>query len=509
MHLYIRADANRQIGAGHIMRCIALAQAWQVQGGEVTFISHCESDALKERIQSEGFRFIALDHVCLNSSDLMNTLAILKNEINDQKIWLVLDGYHFTTEYQKTIRDEGIRLLVIDDMNHLPHYHADILLNQNIHAPELKYCCDEDTTILLGTRYLLLRREFLKYLDFKRPIPDRAKNILVTLGGADPDNVTLIVIKALKLLDDPEIEVKIVLGPTNPHRNTLEQALASAHFLHSLLSNPSNMPGLMAWADVVISAGGSTCWELAFMGVPAIVLVLAENQNDNADGLEQAGIAINLGRFDQVTYGKISNALIRLLNNSDLSRRMSRSGQQLVDGNGCSQVMQVIFDSGNTNYGGRLRIRLATMLDAVPLWQLANDPNMRINAFHPDPILFDDHVEWLKGKLTSHDTRIFILELDGEVVAQVRYDRVDADTAEIDFTVVPALRGKGLGTKALILTSRPAFIELGAKHLVGRAFDSNLLSACAFIKAGFIRVTKGDQMHGQLCSAFQRSCKGA
>ncbi len=78
MHLYIRADADGKIGTGHIMRCIALAQAWQDQGGEVTFISHCESDALKERIQSEGFRFIALDHVCPDSADLKNTLSILE-----------------------------------------------------------------------------------------------------------------------------------------------------------------------------------------------------------------------------------------------------------------------------------------------------------------------------------------------------------------------------------------------------------------------------------------------
>ncbi len=508
MHLYIRADANGKIGAGHIMRCIALAQAWQEQGGEVTFISHCESDALKERIQSQGFRFIALDHVCPNPSDLMNTLAILKNEINDQKIWLVLDGYHFTTKYQKAIRDEGIRLLVIDDMNHMSHYHAEILLNQNIHAPDLDYRCSEHTTLLLGTRYVLLRREFLKYRDFRRHIPEQAKNILVTLGGADPDNVTLKVIEALKLLDDLEIEVKVVLGPANPHRNTLEQALASAHFLHYILGNPPNMPGLMAWADVVMSAGGSTCWELAFMGEPTVVLALAENQSSSAEGLEQAGMAINLGRFDQVSNGKIADAMIKLLNDSKQRNRMSRSGQQLVDGNGASWVVRAILDHCNPSYSGRLTIRPATLLDAVTLWQLANDPNMRINAFHPDPILFDDHVEWLKGKLASHDTRIWILELDGRVVAQVRYDRVNADTAEIDFTVVQALRGKGLGSKAMTLTCQAACAELGVKHLIGITFDSNLPSARAFVKAGFKLISTGKQVCGHSCSTFEQSCEG-
>ena len=190
MQLCIRADADSKIGTGHIMRCIALAQAWQDNGGEVTFISHCESDALRERIVKEGFQFIPVENTTPHADDLFRTLCYLKHNssltIHHSPAWFVLDGYHFTPEYQKAIRNAGIHLLVIDDMNHLPHYHTDILLNQNIHALELNYNCDGDTTLFLGTSYVLLRREFLKYRDVKRKIPERAKNILVTLGGADP-----------------------------------------------------------------------------------------------------------------------------------------------------------------------------------------------------------------------------------------------------------------------------------------------------------------------------------
>jgi len=253
MHLYVRADANSIIGTGHIMRCIALAQAWQDQRGEVTFISCCESGSLKERIQGEGFSLYPIDVVCPDPSDLRITLSILESDITDQRKWLVLDGYHFTPAYQKAIREAGIHLLVIDDMNHLPQYHADILLNQNIHSPELTYHCDEDTVLLMGTQYVLLRREFLRYRNFKRQIPERARNILVTLGGADPDNVTLRVLEALKLLEDPDIEVKIVSGPANPHRDALNEAMSSIHFKAELPINPKGMPELMAWADMAIS----------------------------------------------------------------------------------------------------------------------------------------------------------------------------------------------------------------------------------------------------------------
>jgi spore coat polysaccharide biosynthesis predicted glycosyltransferase SpsG len=151
--LFIRADATTEIGTGHIMRCIALAQAWQAHGGEVTFLSHCQSTALRERIIEEGFSFISIDHPHPHPDDLSQTINYVQHlspfPFPLSHAWLVLDGYHFTPDYQKAIRDAGIHLLVIDDMNHLPHYHADILLNY-IWTP-------------LGIRILYMRKR-------KRPI---------------------------------------------------------------------------------------------------------------------------------------------------------------------------------------------------------------------------------------------------------------------------------------------------------------------------------------------------
>lgn len=344
MHLYVRADADGTIGTGHIMRCIALAQAWQDQGGEVTFISHCKSEALSERIQREGFRFVALAHTFPDPYDLQLTLSTLKSEGADQKNWLVLDGYHFTPEYQKIIRDERIRLLVIDDMNHLPYYHADLLLNQNIHAPELTYHCDEDTTMLMGTQYVLLRREFLKYRNFTRQIPAQARNILVTLGGADPDNMTLKVIETLKLLDEPDISVRILVGPENPHQKALRKAIGTAHFKTELLIKPPNMPELMAWADLAISAGGSTCWELAFMGVPSLIVVIAENQRDVAKGLERAEIFKTVGLYKAVNNDVLVTRLSALVRDKKLREKKSRLGRQLINGKGAKNIVHALSE---------------------------------------------------------------------------------------------------------------------------------------------------------------------
>jgi UDP-2,4-diacetamido-2,4,6-trideoxy-beta-L-altropyranose hydrolase len=505
-NLLICSDATTEIGIGHIMRCLALAQAWKAEGGQAFFLSHCKSKALRQRVKAAGIGLIPLKNPHPNPVGLQTTLAHLHKL---QAKWLVIDGYHYDPSFQYAIRSAGYRLLLIDDIAHLPVYHADILLNPGIKAHQFSYVCDSATKLLFGPQYVLLRTEFLTRREWPREISQAARKVLLTMGGSDPDNVTLKVIRALQLVAIPGLEVRIIVGSENPHLESLRHAIqySTCHF--QLLTHVTDMPDHLAWADMAVSAGGSTCWELAYMGVPTMVLVLADNQTMNAKGFEQAGMAINLGMFDQVSDVRISDALLSLLNDSEKRRRMSCACQEVVDGRGCSRVVQAIFNFREEDHAGQIKIRPATMLDDISLWQLANDPGVRMNAFNKAPISFEHHVEWLHRKLTSCDTRIWILEFDGSFIAQVRYDKVNKDTAEIDFAVVPTFRGKGFGTKILNFTCQTACSELGVKHLVGLALNSNLSSAHAFVKAGFKLIEEERQVRGQLCSIYKRICKGA
>ena len=343
--MIIRADANTQIGTGHVMRCIALAQAWQDQGGTVTFLGRCESEALRQRIIDEGFDFIPIEKPHPDPSDLEETLKSLLAIRNPQSAirnWLVLDGYHFTPDYQRQIKKAGHRLLVIDDMAHLDHYHADILLNQNVHASKLHYFCDRDTLKLLGCEYVLFRREFLKYKSWRRQIPNKAKNVLVTMGGSDPDNVTLKVIEALNTLNTPGIEVKIVVGPSNPHFPKLRDVVRHAPCAMDCVKNETHMPELMAWADLAVTAGGSTCWELAFMGVPFIVLVLAENQESAAPELHSYGAAISLDGHIESLANALSSAIQVLITGPEKCQQMCIKGRNLVIGDGAEHVLKAM-----------------------------------------------------------------------------------------------------------------------------------------------------------------------
>ena len=263
--LVIRADAASDVGTGHIMRCLALAEAFHDRGGKAVFLSNCESVALRSRIVDGGFRFISVKRRHPDASDLdmvLRELSTLSHEL-PAIVCVVLDGYNFDSSYQKAIKEAGYSLLVVDDMCHLSRYYADILLNQNIHAEELPYQCDPDTKLLLGSRYALLRREFLTWRGRKREIPEIARKVLVTLGGADHNNVTFKITETLKTLNIPNLGVMVVLGPSNPHIKSFEKSLFLVSSKIQVLQQVNSMQEAMAWADIAISGGGSTCWEMA------------------------------------------------------------------------------------------------------------------------------------------------------------------------------------------------------------------------------------------------------
>ncbi|MBN1472355.1 MAG: UDP-2,4-diacetamido-2,4,6-trideoxy-beta-L-altropyranose hydrolase [Syntrophaceae bacterium] len=338
--LIIRADATSHIGTGHIMRCIALGQAWHDNGGEVTFISHCESEDLRQRLLEEGMNLINIEKAYPAANDLECTLeniaAIGRHQAAN--CWLVIDGYYFDASYQKRIKEAGYKILRIDDYGHADHYCADIVLNQNISADESFYMHREPhTKLLLGTGYVLLRREFKRWHGWQRSIPDIASKVLVTMGGADPDNVTLKVIQALKQIDIPGLEAKIVVGHANPNLTILESAISDRTNLQ-LIKSASNMPELMAWSDIAVSAGGSTCWEMAFMGLPNIFMIIADNQRAVAEELHKQSIAFNMGWGKKILIADLVQHIKSLLLSKDLRKEYSIKSSQIIDSLGSQRV---------------------------------------------------------------------------------------------------------------------------------------------------------------------------
>ncbi|HEX2852292.1 MAG TPA: UDP-2,4-diacetamido-2,4,6-trideoxy-beta-L-altropyranose hydrolase [Opitutaceae bacterium] len=333
--LFIRADGSSTLGTGHVMRCLALAQSWVRGGGQVVWALAETTPALNGRLRAEGFSCLSLAVAAGSPDDASSTIAHARAA---QAAWIVADGYRFGSPWQKQVKAAGFRLLVVDDYGHAGHYHADLILNQNASAPENLYNAREAATrLLLGAPFVLLRQEFLTARPATRAIPAIARKILVTLGGSDPDNLTSRVIGALGQIS--EMEVVVVVGGSNPHLDAVKRAVATCGFPCRLEINATNMPELMAWADVAISAAGSTAWELAYMGLPSLLIVVAENQAGIAAALAREGVSQNLGAGATLTAAPVADALRALLADQARRQTQSRKGRNLVDGLGVDRVL--------------------------------------------------------------------------------------------------------------------------------------------------------------------------
>jgi len=345
-NLLVRADATPAMGTGHIMRTLALAHAWHAAGGQVTYLSHCPAPGIPERIRAAGAGLIEIEGPHPELDDLDTTLALLDRLKTDGERhpppWVVTDGYHFDAEYQRAIRAAGARLLVVDDMGHLDRYEADVLLNPNLAADRLAYRVAAHTRLLLGPRYALIRPEFLACRPARRDVPETARKILVLAGGSDPTNLTGKIVEALSEWGEPGLDVRVVVGAANPRADALRGQIARCRVNVELHVAPRELPELMARAEMAVSAGGSTCWELALMQVPALLAAVAENQRWIAEPLAAAGAATYLGRCQDLTPAKIAVALSALSRDRASRERQCAAGCRLVDGAGAVRVMDAL-----------------------------------------------------------------------------------------------------------------------------------------------------------------------
>lgn len=277
--LLIRADAGPDIGVGHVMRMLALAQQWQSLGGSVTFLSRCEAPALRQRILVEGFNLVDIESPHPDVRDLEQTTALVRRIcLLGRSPWLALDGYNFSPCYQNAVRENGCRTLVVDDANHLFEYHADILLNPNTGAETIPYRTPPGVRRLLGLPYALLRREFINAK--RRTLLTRAKpkRVLVTLGGADPQGITPSVLRSLATLNTADLHVRVLAGSANPRTEELQAQSKTMPYRVDVLPHAADMPTHMWWADMAVAPVSSTCWELLFMQVPFVSIAFASCQ---------------------------------------------------------------------------------------------------------------------------------------------------------------------------------------------------------------------------------------
>ncbi len=294
--------------------------------------------ALESRLRSEGFEVERLHAEPGSLGDAAETGSLARRQ---DPAWLALDGYHFSSAYCDALRPEIAKLLLFDDLGDADCACADLILNQNAYARREMYDGRPiNGRLLVGSRFTLLRREFWAWRGRTREVASEVSNVLVTFGGGDSENVTAKALRALQLI--PGWNVRVLVGSSNPHQHELQLLATSLQHRVELRTETTRMADEMAWADLAISAGGSTTWELAFMGVPAALLVQAANQCGTADYLHRHGIAISLGWHHQIPPEGIAQALCQLGGDTASRQSMSARGRALLDGYGGRRVVEAM-----------------------------------------------------------------------------------------------------------------------------------------------------------------------
>lgn len=330
MKICFRADASARIGTGHIMRCLALALTAKKLGHDIVMLCHVEVEWVLDKLRREKLPFYQLPGPVPASEDAHSLSSVIQKHNPDIAI---LDGYHFGTACHKAIQAAGIRLLVIDDYNHLPEYHADILLNQNLGANTFNYKGVIGKK-LLGPQYALLRPEFIqaRQLAEQRSCLKTPMHLLLTLGGGDFSDYLSLLAPLLMSSELAGKTLNVIAGKMSC--NTIQTILIDSPAKLKILSNVDDMPSLLLHSDLAISAGGSTCWELCCLGVPFVTVELAENQHTVIDQLDKQGIASPLTR----------ESLHLLLCSSDVRNSKCKLGFELITPLGASNVLSCILN---------------------------------------------------------------------------------------------------------------------------------------------------------------------
>lgn len=327
MRFLFRADASPDIGIGHLMRCVALAQELQDHGHSVKFVSCCPA-SLAERIHREGFSLERIES-CSLDPELVARVAE-----SEQVDWIVLDGYEFGREFQSRVRGIAARGLASLDDFASSHYVSDLVINQNIGADRrFRFSVEPHTRILAGERYVMLRREF-RQSRISRSRPGGTK-LLVTMGGADPENCLSEVLRSVK---HDGFQIRAVLGPSYRHETALMADLGPTDAIE-IERAPESLRASIEWCDIAISAAGSTVWELAICGRPMILGYYAENQRAIGEELAARGAAICVGRFG--SGAPVAEALRTLCSDDALWERCVTRASTVCDGGGVVRIREV------------------------------------------------------------------------------------------------------------------------------------------------------------------------
>ena len=483
MNIAIRADASVEIGTGHVMRCLTLAEALYAKGAEVCFICSSQQGNMIELIQSKGFPVFKLlleeekeekgSHACASAKenwqeDATQTLSVLGESVFD---WLVVDHYSLDIKWERRLRQSCKKLMVIDDLANREH-DCDLLLDQTYGRRKSDYqgLVPLSCILLLGSHFALLRQEFCLWRSFslsRRQKPE-LKNVLISFGGGDPENLTA---RSLSELAESNIierlKLTIVMGQNAQLLQSIKKQVSRLSINAEILSAVDNMAELMANNDLALGGLGTTSWERCCLGVPTLGFVLAENQQKVAAELEKVG-AIKKCSLKNL------RGLIEAMNPKEL-KAMSDASYEIVDGKGSIRVSERLVGFKKRE----VSLKAAQEDDCEFFFSLQNEDGARTFSLNKNVPTWSEHISWYSKVFKNDDVSLFKVVLNELPVGMLRLDNLSSDCPEVSIIISNRCSGLGIATSA-IEEAKKRMNKLRAQVHV-----DNLASKKVFIRAGF------------------------
>jgi len=469
-NLYIRADGNSEIGLGHVIRSLALAEMLKED-----FSCVFATRYLTDYIHAEASKIC--DNVIKLPESEEHFEAFLSCLSGDEIV--VLDNYFFATDYQKAIKSKGCKLVCIDDI-HDKYFVADVVINHAGGIQKEFYSVAPYTCLFLGTDYALLRPEFLNKDEKKED-----SSLLVCLGGADKENATL---QILKLLEEKQFthQCYVVVGDAFQYQQELVEFKQSSKLSIEILKNLSaqNMADIMSKCRYAICPPSTVSFEyLSKRGGELYLKMTADNQKDIYDFYVKNGIAFDISEL--------------FLNDPLIVQQCIETQKKYFDGQSVERIRSIFKRLKNEQ---QLTMRKAqpSDLDLYFLW--VNDPDERQNAISVEPISYDEHCAWFSRKIASKDAYLWVLEQDTIPVGQIRFDidRTKKETT-ISYFVAQEYRGKGVGLSIVKMGLELFFKSEEKIPLINAVVKStNKASRKIFDRLGFrINSDKNEFLHYQ------------
>ena len=342
MSVLLRADANDDIGVGHVMRSASLGLRLLRRGLAVILVSANIPAPLLQSLRNQGLGFIQLPAECALSAEAdASATRKVADDLGGVE-WVVVDHYDRDARWEGALRQERRRLMVIDDLANRPH-DCDVLLDpgmQSDRASRYVGLVPNGTLMLLGPEFALLRPEF-DDVGLLRTRSGRITNLLIYLGGGRgiADEI-LKVVSAVGQLEEPEMLTTLVLGSIE-FASTLEIEIR-------VIAQTHEMAPLMRDADLAIGTCGGAGWERCALGLPALTVLSAENQRDDSIYLARCGAIRHLGDAGAVSVTMWQSALSELITNPSAVESMGHAASSVVAGRGHAlRILEEVFDGAN------------------------------------------------------------------------------------------------------------------------------------------------------------------